>query len=342
MFRYLLVRREDRKIFRLVKPRYLVLDEIHTYVGILGAEVACLLRRFKEHAGLEQGELCCVGTSATVMPSRQHGEGTDSQHDLLEFTANLFGEPFAPGSILTEAYRPWNEGRCAVAKSLESCPDIPDELLNQVNIQQEESVRQLASCFQIDVSHDLHGNAFFQRLYAEIEPRLIFSLFEEWLTEPLSLDDLAQKLQRRPERVQVSHEACKREAMAVLLLGSAVYTAHQSQEEPEPRYRPGVHFNMRSMTPLALSLNAAGKTEKLLSEGETDYPAREKLIPPYDSQSAANGASSQVSGDPSGEKASALPLAVCRSCGTPYLKGYYEYDDQLAQERTSTAKRKGR
>ena len=44
MLEYLLVRQHDRKIFLQTKPRYLVLDEVHTYVGVLGAEVACLIR----------------------------------------------------------------------------------------------------------------------------------------------------------------------------------------------------------------------------------------------------------------------------------------------------------
>ncbi len=44
-----------------------MLDEVYTYTGVLGAETACLIRRFKEHTGLQPGQLVCVGTSATVM-----------------------------------------------------------------------------------------------------------------------------------------------------------------------------------------------------------------------------------------------------------------------------------
>jgi ATP-dependent helicase YprA (DUF1998 family) len=46
MLELLLLRREDRRLFRGAKPRYLVLDEVHTYTGVLGAEGACLSRRF--------------------------------------------------------------------------------------------------------------------------------------------------------------------------------------------------------------------------------------------------------------------------------------------------------
>jgi ATP-dependent helicase YprA (DUF1998 family) len=62
MLKYLLLRKRDQELFRGQKPRYLVLNEVHTFVGVLGAELACLIRRFKEHRGLAAGELICVGT----------------------------------------------------------------------------------------------------------------------------------------------------------------------------------------------------------------------------------------------------------------------------------------
>ncbi|HEY1351674.1 MAG TPA: DEAD/DEAH box helicase [Ktedonobacteraceae bacterium] len=330
MLEYLLIRQADRHIFHWTKPRYLVLDEIHTYVGTLGAEVACLLRRFKEHAHLERGELCCIGTSATVMPSQQGTYGEDAQRGLLNFAQQLFGEPFAAGSVLSEAYQPWNEGRSPVAGHLERCPEIPDDLLNQVNIQQEESIRRLAACFQMTFPRDVQGSAFFQRLFTELEPQLIFSLFEQWLAEPLSLDELARQLWQRPERAGVSLDACKREAMAVLLLGSAACAPEMPDEGSEPRYRPKVHFSMRSMTPLSLAFTVDGQTEKLFSEGITEYPAREMPASHPDETAQRQ------------EKASALPLAVCRSCGTPYLKGYYAYDEQEAREQATAVRRKNR
>ncbi len=55
MLELLLLRKEDQKIFKGVQPRFLVLDEVHTYTGVLGAETACLIRRFKEHTGLQPG-----------------------------------------------------------------------------------------------------------------------------------------------------------------------------------------------------------------------------------------------------------------------------------------------
>jgi len=46
--------------------KYLVLDELHTYDGAQGADVGCLIRRLKERLGIAKGDLCVVGTSATL------------------------------------------------------------------------------------------------------------------------------------------------------------------------------------------------------------------------------------------------------------------------------------
>ena len=44
--------------------RFLVLDELHTYRGRQGADVALLVRRVRER--LQPERLLCIGTSATV------------------------------------------------------------------------------------------------------------------------------------------------------------------------------------------------------------------------------------------------------------------------------------
>jgi DEAD/DEAH box helicase domain-containing protein len=69
MLDYLLLRPQDQRLWRFNEPgvlRYLVLDELHTYDGAQGADVACLIRRLKERLDIPKGELCVVGTSATL------------------------------------------------------------------------------------------------------------------------------------------------------------------------------------------------------------------------------------------------------------------------------------
>src|SRR5260221_5998044 len=213
MLELLLVRKKDREMFLATKPHYLVLDEIHTYIGVLGSEVACLIRRFKEHAGLKAGELCCVGTSATVMPSSRNGASpADPQQELLHFASLLFGEAFETTGIIVESYKPaqWP----AEAKRLDASPQLSEDMLKDIDIRNDEHIRVLASYFNIEIPQELHEHDFFGKLYDELDKRLIFSLFQEWLRQPLSLDDLADKLGEREERRSIPHDSLKLEVTA--------------------------------------------------------------------------------------------------------------------------------
>ncbi|MDD6516901.1 MAG: DEAD/DEAH box helicase, partial [Prevotella sp.] len=76
--------------------KYLVLDELHTYDGAQGTDVANLIRRLKLKLRLPKGHLCCVGTSATM------GNGDDAKASLCQFASDVYGEPFAMDSIIEE------------------------------------------------------------------------------------------------------------------------------------------------------------------------------------------------------------------------------------------------
>ncbi|MBL7202066.1 MAG: DEAD/DEAH box helicase [Anaerolineae bacterium] len=102
MLELLLTRFEDRKLFATPGVlRFLVLDEVHTYTGQRGADVACLVRRLKQHTDTV-GTLRCIATSATV----ESGEGQSSAEAVAHFAQQLFGEPFAPEDVVTEFYAP--------------------------------------------------------------------------------------------------------------------------------------------------------------------------------------------------------------------------------------------
>jgi DEAD/DEAH box helicase domain-containing protein len=69
MLDYLLVRAKDAGLWKYNAPdtlQYLVVDELHSFDGAQGADLACLIRRVKERVRTPQGRLICVGTSATL------------------------------------------------------------------------------------------------------------------------------------------------------------------------------------------------------------------------------------------------------------------------------------
>lgn len=76
--------------------RFLVLDELHTYDGAQGTDVANLIRRLKLKLSIPENYLCPVGTSATI------GKGEDSVKLLTEYASDVFGETFPPESVIIE------------------------------------------------------------------------------------------------------------------------------------------------------------------------------------------------------------------------------------------------
>ena len=76
--------------------QFLVLDELHTYDGAQGTDVANLIRRLKLKLGISKGQVCAVGTSATI------GSGSDSIQLLTEYAEKVFGEVFDKDAIITE------------------------------------------------------------------------------------------------------------------------------------------------------------------------------------------------------------------------------------------------
>ncbi len=105
MLELLLTRFEDRTLFRHQGVlQFLVLDEIHTYKGKQGADVAALIRRLKQHTGTI-GKLTCIGTSATV----ESAGGESSQEAVAHFASNLFGETFRAEDVVGEKYAPLPE-----------------------------------------------------------------------------------------------------------------------------------------------------------------------------------------------------------------------------------------
>ncbi len=76
--------------------RFLVLDELHTYDGAQGTDVANLIRRLKLKLRLPARQLCPVGTSATL------GSGPDSRRQLADYAQKIFGEPIEVDALIEE------------------------------------------------------------------------------------------------------------------------------------------------------------------------------------------------------------------------------------------------
>ncbi|WP_242343612.1 DEAD/DEAH box helicase [Anaeromyxobacter terrae] len=77
--------------------RFLVLDELHTYRGRQGADVALLVRRVRER--LARAGLQCVGTSATMASG---GSQEDKNAAVARVASKLFSVKVTPNNVITE------------------------------------------------------------------------------------------------------------------------------------------------------------------------------------------------------------------------------------------------
>ena len=109
MLEYALVQRRDARLFTPLgectedgaegRLSYLVLDELHTYSGRQGADMALLVRRFRQRTAT-MGRLRCIATSATL-------DTTDpdvAAATIADFATELFGEVFEAAHVVAEVH----------------------------------------------------------------------------------------------------------------------------------------------------------------------------------------------------------------------------------------------
>ena len=97
MLDILLMRARDAVLWRHNAPdtlRYLVVDELHTFDGAQGTDLACLIRRLKARLRTPPNALACVGTSATL--------GTEGDKPSIDFACDVFGESFDDNAVIGE------------------------------------------------------------------------------------------------------------------------------------------------------------------------------------------------------------------------------------------------
>ena len=102
MLDFLLIRPRDQALWRFNGPdtlRYLVVDELHTFDGAQGTDLAMLIRRLRHRlqcdAQDDTGRLICIGTSATL------GDASDTR-PLRDYAGQVFATAFDEHSVITE------------------------------------------------------------------------------------------------------------------------------------------------------------------------------------------------------------------------------------------------
>lgn len=115
---------------------YLVFDELHTYRGRQGSDVAMLIRRIKAKS---QQKIICIGTSATMVSG---GSISEQKQKVAKVASTLFGTSFEIDQIVNET----------LSRSLDNRQQLPDKL--QVSLSLNESINDMAAEDQL-LNHPL-------------------------------------------------------------------------------------------------------------------------------------------------------------------------------------------
>lgn len=99
MLELLLTRPDDRRsLIRMAEGmEFLVFDELHTYRGRQGADVAMLIRRVKDACSAR--DVQCVGTSATMSTE---GTSDDQRRVVADVASQIFGTTVTPEHVIGE------------------------------------------------------------------------------------------------------------------------------------------------------------------------------------------------------------------------------------------------
>jgi len=123
----LLVRPEDRYLIEGSEggkggPFFLVFDELHTYRGRQGADVAMLVRRLKARMG--RSPVVHIGTSATLLA---HPEATPQERRAVvaEFASRFFGTSIPQERVIEETLVASTVGEVPTVEELRAALDVP-------------------------------------------------------------------------------------------------------------------------------------------------------------------------------------------------------------------------
>lgn len=296
MLELLLTRFEDRRLFPLQHAgvlRFLVLDEVHTYTGKRGADVACLIRRLKQHTNTT-GKLRCVATSATISSDDE----TTAAQLIANFAAGLFGEGFDPAYVVGESYRPtMGQADTDLAEFITVAEaDITnfDVTLPQAVQLAQKLVGQREA--EIDTPQSLGS-------YLAQQATLYF-LEEQLNRGSASLPELVDAYQTQ-YRPTAAREDALRELMAALLVGTVAQVT-EPDGSTVSRLVPRLHTFFSQGRAIVSCITAAGP--HLSDRGDLTCP---------------------ICANQTGREHPAFPLNFCRSCGQEYYSVAIQEDGSL-------------
>ena len=262
MLDFLMIRPADARLWRRNQPstlRYLVVDELHTFDGPQGTDLACLIRRLKNRLRVprqlpppapdqqpQQG-LICVGTSATVGDEASGAE-------LRKYVADLFGQHFDEDAILREERQSIDEvlGSAIIQRHLAPPPAGLADRTDPARYEDAKSYlkAQHELFFGTPIEGDFHSDGWRIALAGKLREHLMFvNLLRILADGPLPLASVAARMRTSLPLSADSGEA-GREAIGLLNgLCALIATARESDGNGgvKPFLRVGLHLWVREL-----------------------------------------------------------------------------------------------
>ncbi|MDE2927157.1 MAG: DEAD/DEAH box helicase [Acidobacteriota bacterium] len=297
MLDYLMIRPGDQRLWRHNLPgtlRYLVVDELHTFDGAQGTDLACLIRRLRARLQVPSDALVCVGTSATI--------GTGDDTSVCVYATRVFNQEFEPGSVVGETRQATEE---FLSGTLITGYLLPTDRL----VETLDPRRHATSTSYLRAAHeaffneppavDLNPDDWKVTLSDRLREHTTFrNLLQVLGGEPKPLPEVASRLRRT---LPVGSEE---EAAAVLNALCALISSARLRDDNgdlRPFLDVGVHLWVRELARMVCSVSEGGASESVAVDPVRRLRHSDDLqAPSADDRSAA--------------RAVHLPLIQCREC----------------------------
>ena len=264
MLDYLLMRPKDRQLWKQNQPetlRYVVVDELHTFDGAQGTDLALLLRRMRARLQTPDKHLICVGTSATL------GSSSDTA-PLREYARQVFSVPFEEGSVITETRRTPAEflGESPIEHVLQPRPDLAERLNPAQYATPEEAVAGWYNLFFADVQPpaDVREQKWRALLGAMLKRHLLFVNLLKLLKG--GVGEYAQLLQQMQRPLPEAARPHARQVLDALL--TLVAWARDPDGSGLPLVTVRVQLWMRELRRMVARLSAAKERVELRAASE--------------------------------------------------------------------------
>ena len=289
----LLTRLDDRALFAegyKENLRFLVIDELHTYSGKKGADVAFLIRRLKQRTNTI-GKLQCIGTSATMVSEK---ENERSDEVVAAFATSFFGESFFPENVVTESE---DETLFFNGDQLNKEFALKTADIDNFN---EPDIQTAIPLYQGLMGSEIPYPVTNANLGHHLKKSKTLSFIEQELRgKPVSISHLAKKYHREI-RPNFTYQQSKTEIIAGLMLGISGKIETDSGHVVS-RFVPKLHTFFNQGKELRACL--AEGCNYLSDSGEVTCPDCEKNGRPF---------------------STLYPVHFCRICGQEYYGMAYE------------------